>query len=85
MLETIGRRQIFEFEAGRSVRVFGPFETVWTKRVKSPDDIYEVPAAVSAAVLTRVGVVKITPEAVTRHFVVKAQRVIPDTAGSWLG
>ena len=84
VLEAVSSGQIFEFEARGSIRVLGPLETVRAQCVKSSDNIDKVPTAVSAAVFPRIGIVKITSEAVPRDFVVKAQRVIPDTAGAWL-
>ena len=62
-----------------------PHKAVGAQRVKRAHNVNKIPATVSATVFTSIGVVEISPEAVTRNFIVESERVVANTAGAWLG
>jgi hypothetical protein len=80
--EPVGRREVFELEARRSVLAHGPGDALRTQGFAHAHEVDEVPAGVAVFPLAPVRLVEVAVKQVPGELVVEAQRVVADGAGA---
>ena len=79
--QAIGGSQIFQPKAGSTGFMVWPLNALGAQRPAEAQHVDNIPARVTVFPLPLIGIIKISIEGVTGHFVVKANTVVTNTAG----
>ncbi|MNS95078.1 hypothetical protein D3C72_1293210 [compost metagenome] len=82
MIDAIGSGQAFELERDPPLVIGRPDQAIGTQGIGGAHHIDQVPAAIAALPLPRIGVEKVSVQAVAGHLVIETQGVIPRTTGT---
>ncbi len=84
MLDAVGRRQILELEARRAIVASRPDDAIGSQGMKGAHHIDQVPAGIAVLPLPGIGIDQVAVEEMTPHFVIEAQVVVTQCAGTRL-